>query len=307
MSPRAGMREVWRLMDRLYFIVNPISGSGRGRRDFARVEALLRARGAAYEAVYTEHPRHAIALTQAALAAGERCIVAVGGDGTVNEVASVLVNTGVTMGVLPFGTGNDLARVAGFPGDPEAAVEVLLAGYTRPMDAGMANDRFFLNVSGFGFDVDVLLNTERYKERFNGMLPYLLGIVRTLSHLKRMQVAVTHDGKRETFTSVLVVVGNGQYIGGGMRAVPPADLYDGLFDVLVIRNLCLLRFISLLPRFIKGKHMGHPIVHHFRTAELQIASEPACILNLDGELGSSTPVTFRLLPGAIPMLVPQGG
>ena len=195
----------------------------------------------------------------------------------------------------------------GFPGDPDSAVEVLLAGYTRPMDAGMANDRFFLNVSGFGFDVDVLLNTERYKERFNGMLPYLLGILRTLSHLRRLQVTVTHDGKSETFTSVLVVVGNGQYIGGGMHAVPPADLYDGLFDVLVIRNLCLLRFISLLPRFIKGKHMGHPIVHHFRTAELQIASEPACILNLDGELGSSTPVTFRLLPGAIPMLVPQGG
>ena len=110
------MREVRRLMDRLYFIVNPISGSGRGRRDFARVEALLRARGVAYEAAYTEHPRHAIALAQAALAAGERCIVAVGGDGTVNEVASVLVNTGVTMGVLPFGTGNDLARVAGRSG-----------------------------------------------------------------------------------------------------------------------------------------------------------------------------------------------
>ena len=89
--------------------------------------------------------------------------------------------------------------------------------------------------------------------------------------------------------------------------MPSADLYDGLFDVLVIKNLSLLRFISLLPCFIKGKHMGNPVVHHFRTAELQVASEPACILNLDGELGSSTPVTFRLLTGAIPMLVPKGG
>ena len=164
-------------MDKLYFIVNPVSGSGRGRRDFARVEALLRERGAAYEAVYSEHPGHAVALARAAVEAGERCIIAVGGDGTVNEVASVLVNTGVVMGVLPFGTGNDLARVAGFPEDPEAAVDTLLAGRTRRMDAGMANDRFFLNVSGFGFDVDVLVNTERYKEKYNGMLPYMLGII----------------------------------------------------------------------------------------------------------------------------------
>ena len=147
------MRDSWRSMDKLYFIVNPVSGSGRGRRDFARVEALLRERGAAYEAVYSEHPGHAVALARAAVEAGERCIIAVGGDGTVNEVASVLVNTGVVMGVLPFGTGNDLARVAGFPEDPEAAVDTLLAGRTRRMDAGMANDRFFLNVSGFGFDV----------------------------------------------------------------------------------------------------------------------------------------------------------
>ena len=293
-------------MDKLYFIVNPISGSGRGRRDFARVEALLRERGAAYEAVYTERPGHAVALAKAAADAGDRCIVAVGGDGTVNEVASALVNRDVVMGVLPFGTGNDLARVAGFPNDPEAAVDVLLSGRTRRMDAGMANDRFFLNVSGFGFDVDVLVNTEQYKEKYNGMLPYLLGIVRTLSHLRRLHITVEHDGITESFTSVLVSVGNGQYFGGGMHALPTADLYDGLFDVIVVKDLSLLHFISLLPCFIKGKHMGNPVVHHFRTAELTITSEEPCVLNMDGELGSGTPVTFRLLPGALPMLVPDG-
>ena len=105
---------------------------------------------------------------------------------------------------------------------------------------------------------------------------------------------------------MLVTVGNGQYFGGGMHAVPPADLYDGLFDVLVIKNLSLLHFISLLPCFIKGKHMRNPVVHHFRTAELSVECEETCILNLDGELGSATPASFRLLPGAIPMLVPDG-
>ena len=170
----------------------------------------------------------------------------------------------------------------------------------------MANDRFFLNVSGFGFDVDVLMNTEQYKEKYNGMLPYLLGIVRTLSHLRRLHITVEHDGITESFTSVLVSVGNGQYFGGGMHAMPTADLYDGLFDVIVVKDLSLLHFISLLPCFIKGKHMGNPVVHHFRTAELTVTSEEPCVLNMDGELGSGTPVTFRLLPGALPMLVPDG-
>ena len=91
-----------------------------------------------------------------------------------------------------------------------------------------------------------------------------------------------------------------------MHALPTADLYDGLFDVIAIRNLSLPRFLFLLPRFIKGTHMEHPIVHHFRTAELTVACDTPRILNMDGELGSSTPVTFRMLPGAIPMLVPAG-
>ncbi len=303
----AGVLRDWRRnMKRLYFIVNPISGSGRGRRDFARVEALLRERGAEYEVVYSERPHHAVELAREAVAAGERCVVAVGGDGTVNEVASALVGTGVVMGVLPFGTGNDLARVAGFPADPEQAVEALLAGRTRALDAGMANDSFFVNVAGFGFDVDVLMNTGRYKEKYNGMLPYLLGIARTLSHLRHMEITVAHDGVTESYKSVLVTVGNGQYIGGGMRGLPTAELYDGLFDVVIIRDLPLLRLISLLPKYIKGKHMKYAVVEHFRTAELTVSTKEPCPVEVDGEITASTPVSFRLLPAAIPVIVPGG-
>ena len=295
--------------ERLYFIVNPISGGGTGRREFARVEDMLRNMqervAIAYDAVYTQYPGHAVELAKAAVDAGEKCIVAVGGDGTVNEVASVLVGTDVTFGVLPFGTGNDLARVAGFPTDPEEALNVLLAGHTRPMDAGMANDKFFLNLAGFGFDADVLANTARYKGKFRGMLPYLMGIVTTLAHLRRMDITYTHDGVTQTCKSVLVTVGNGQYFGGGMHAIPTADLYDGLFDVVIIHDMPFLRLLTLLPRYIKGKHMKYDVVEHFRTAELTVSSKEPCLLEYDGELGSSTPVTFRLLPKAIPVLVPE--
>ncbi|MBE5784643.1 MAG: diacylglycerol kinase family lipid kinase [Clostridiales bacterium] len=292
-------------MEKLYFIVNPVSGGGRGKSAFLEAEKLMKEKGVPYEAVYSEWPGHAVTLAKEAAERGESCIVAVGGDGTVNEVASAVCGRGIRMGVLPFGTGNDLARVAPFPMDVGAAVDTLIAGYTRPMDAGMANDRFFLNVAGFGFDADVLQNTTRFKGRFRGMIPYLLGIAATLSRLRHMKLTFTHDGKTESRTGVLVSVGNGQYFGGGMRALPTADLYDGLFDVIVINDLALPRLVSLLPRFIKGKHMDHPAVEHIRTAEFTVTCEEPSTLNLDGELGGSTPVTFRILPGAIPMIVPE--
>ena len=292
-------------MDKLYFIVNPVSGSGRGRRDFARVEALLRERGTAYEAVYSEHPGHAVALARAAVEAGERCVIAVGGDGTVNEVASVLVNTGVVMGVLPFGTGNDLARVAGFPEDPEAAVDTLLAGRTRRMDAGMANDRFFLNVSGFGFDVDVLVNTERYKEIYNGMLPYLLGVMQSLLHLRPIPVRVEpEEGECFDTTALLFSACNGTQFAGGMHLAPLSDPADGLLDICILKGIGRIAFLQLLPRYIKGEHLGSKHIVYFKARRVTAAAEAGLTLNLDGELGSATPVTFEALPGALTILAP---
>ncbi len=292
-------------MEKLFFIVNPVSGGGRGKAAFLEAEQLLREKGVPYEAVYSEHPGHAVELARTAAERGERCIIAVGGDGTVNEVASAIHDTGVKMGVLPFGTGNDLARAANFPTDIPQAVETLIKGHTRPMDAGMANDRFFLNVAGFGFDADVLENTTRFKGRFHGMIPYLMGVVTTLSHLRHMKLTFTHDGKTESRGSVLVSVGNGQFIGGGMHALPKADPYDGLFDVIIIRDINVLQLIRLLPVFIKGKHLDYPVVEYFRTAEFTVSAEEPSVLNLDGELGETTPVTFRILPGAIPVIVPE--
>lgn len=163
-------------MERLFFILNPVAGTGRGAKYFPQLRAVLDAKGVDYGYARSEHPGHAVELTRQAVAAGEKRIIAVGGDGTVNEVASALYGTGVVMGILPLGTGNDLARTLGLPTEPLEALDVVLNGQVRPMDAGMANDCFFINAAGYGFDVDVLQRVEKYKKRLNGMLPYLLGI-----------------------------------------------------------------------------------------------------------------------------------
>lgn len=294
-------------MGKYHFIVNRLAGSGRCEKLFAEVEKLLIERGISFDVAYTMHKYHAIDLTKQAIAAGAQCVVAVGGDGTVNEVASVLQGTGVLMGMLPFGTGNDFARATGTPDEPKAALDVLLGGKARKMDGGSANGNFFINVAGFGFDVDVLIQTERYKQRFKkGMLPYMLGILQALTHLKTMHLKLRYDGGEMEIDSLITSIGNGQYIGGGMCAVPTAVPDNGVFDVYVVEKVSVLRFLRLLPSFVKGKHVKFKEVHCFKTTELFVECEPANPLQLDGEVGHSTPVHFSLLPGVIDMIVPSG-
>lgn len=290
---------------RYYCIVNPVSGSGRGKREFEHACALLDAAGADYAFAYTEYHAHAKELARAALAAGERCIVAAGGDGTVNEVASVLANTDAAMGVLPFGTGNDFSQALGIPKDTAGAVAALLEAPPRQVDAARANDAFFINVSGFGFDVDVVRYTEKYKKRFNGMLPYMLGVMQSLLHLRPIPVRVEPEGS-ESFdtTALLFSACNGTQFAGGMHLAPLADPADGLLDICILKGIGRIAFLRLLPRYIKGEHLGSKHIVYFKARRVTAVPEPGLTLNLDGELGSATPVTFEALPGALRVLAP---
>ncbi len=292
--------------ERYYFIVNPISGSGRGRRYFARAEALLRERGVEYEAVYTERPRHSVELAGAAAAAGEKRIVAVGGDGTVNEVAFALAGTGIPMGILPSGTGNDFSQALHIPQDVEGAVKALLSASPRQVDAARANGGFFVNVSGFGFDVDVVRYTEKYKRRMNGMLPYLLGVMQSLLHLKPIPVRVTpEEGESFDTTALLFSACNGTQFAGGMRLAPLSDPADGLLDVCILKGVGRIAFLRLLPRYIKGGHLGSRHIVYFKARRVTVEAPAGMALQLDGELGGVTPVAFEALPGVLTVLAPD--
>lgn len=292
-------------VERFLFIVNPVSGSGRAKAEFEAVKPLLAARSVPYDAVYTEYPGHAAKIAADAVASGCRRVVAVGGDGTLSETASALVYTDAALGALPLGTGNDLTRVARFPAKPADAVANLVAGNIVKMDAAEANGLFFINVAGFGFDADVLAKTLKHKQKHpRGMTPYLLGILDALKHLRPIRMAIEHDGERVETEAIILTVGNGQYFGGGMRAVPMADLFDGYLDCVYVEKIGVPRFLMLLPGFLKGRHIKNPIVHHFRTKELRVETGEACVLDYDGDLRSSTPAVFRVLPGALNVLLP---
>ena len=289
---------------RPYFIVNPIAGGGAAARNFDVVKLKLEDRGIDYDYIFTDRANQSTALAEEAYKAGERYIVAVGGDGTINEVASALYkHKDAVMGFCPFGTGNDFARAAGMPTDPEEAAAVIMDGKPRPVDMGMAGDKPFVNIGGLGFDVDVVINTEKYKDRLHGMLPYLIGIAKSLFPLNKVPVRLVADGKVIEETVLLLSVGNGSHFGGGIAVCPEADPFDGYFDVCIVKKVSLIKFLTLFPLYMKGRHLGKKPVLYFKAKEVSIECEKAP-MQLDGELGEFAPTVYRILPGALMMQLP---
>ena len=287
----------------LYIIANETAGSGAGAAVFGRVCALLRDREIPFRADRTEFPGHAVRLADAAVSAGETDIVCIGGDGTLSEVVNGLAGRFVTLYFVPCGTGNDFVKVLHLPKDPLEALEAQLSGTPRKIDVGRLNDMHFINVSGSGFDVEVLRQAARFKKLGKGLLPYLLGIFAALRHFRALPVEITADGKTEKTEVTIFSVGNGCYIGGGMKAVPHASPYDGLFDVVIARKFSRPAILRMLTKFIPGKHTTLPGIREFRCREITFRC-PGMVLDVDGELIPMDEARYGLLPGALGVKLP---
>ena len=293
-------------MERYCLIANPTSGSGNGRTYLERVRALLDARGVDYAVKETQYPNHATVLAKEAVDEGFDVIVAVGGDGTLHETAMSVVHTDRILGLLPCGTGNDYARPLGIPTDAEAAVEILLHGENRVVDAGEANGTVFFNIAGFGFDVDVLDYTEEFKPKCrNGETAYRLGCLKAVLGLKLRRSTLTYPDGTVEQNVLMAAAGIGTHFGGGMNVLPESDMSDGLLDICVAHDVGRLGVLKLLPKFIKGKHIGLPVISYRKATEVSVVCDPVSRIEVDGERMDGTPVTFRVLPKALTVRAPQ--
>ena len=289
-------------------ICNPTAKSGGANSVIAQVIELLRQRGAEPTVLYTEYPGHATELGRRAYADGHRLIVAVGGDGTMRETALALVQTDAVFGLIPCGTGNDFARAIGIPTDPVAAVETIFHGADRKLDAGMANDQVFFNVAGFGFDVDVLDYTEEFKPKCkDGSTAYLRGLLKALFGLKLRRSTITFEDGTLEKNVLLIAAGNGRFFGGGMEVTPNADPADGLLDICIIHDVNFFSALTVLPKFLKGKHLGSRYVTYRKERSCSVMCDPVSRIEVDGERMPGTPVTFRILEKALLMRVPKVG
>lgn len=288
---------------RIALIVNPSAGGGRAGRLLPDVERALAGHRLRYRVVRTADIEHGIGAAREAAAAGETP-VAMSGDGMIGQIGGALAGTGATLGIIPGGRGNDLARVLGIPREPDGAVRVLAAGETRDIDVGEANGRRFLGIASCGFDSDAnrLANEVTI---VRGNVVYLYAALRALAAWRPARFELGLDGERHAFRGYSVGAANNKAYGGGMYAAPSAELDDGLLEVVWCEDLPKLRFLfTLLPRLFKGTHVELEQVVVRRARELEIAADRPFGLYADGDHLTDLPATVRLLPRALRVLAP---
>lgn len=288
----------------MLIITNPTSRKGRAGKLTKLIVSALDEHDIAYTLKNTSRAGEATEIAKAAADAGEDMVLCVGGDGTVSEVAGGLINSDTALGIIPAGTGDDFARYLGIPSNTIEALNCALWGDERRVDAALANGRVFINSAGSGFDVQVLIQTLRYKKVFHGLLAYVLGVLTAVFTYKGMSISIKNGGDEIKTNALLLNVANGRYMGGGMCVAPLADAADGLFDVLYVDMISVFRIPFLLAAFIKGKHLSWPIVHRFCTDELTITTSDGS-LQLDGEILSENTVHYKLLPKAVKIKTPK--
>lgn len=298
-------------------IVNPVAGGGTVGKRWPRIRRLLQREGLKFDASLTEGVAHATELAQQASAAGYQMVVALGGDGTVNEVINGLMAEGdgdpeVTLGIIPGEKGNDLARTLGIPFDYAEACRRVVHQRERPIDlgkitysyGGRQQQRYFINIAGLGFDGDVVRRvTPRLRALSSPTIRYLGGLLITLATYKNKNVSVTLDGEELRQRAFSIVICNGRYFGGGMRVAPEALPDDGLFDVIVVGDLARWEILANLPRIYKGTHLSHPKVDVHRARQVKVEARKPMLLQADGELLGETPVEIEIIPQAIRVLI----
>ncbi|MEZ5064497.1 MAG: diacylglycerol kinase family lipid kinase [bacterium] len=282
------------------FILNPAAGRGRAGKLAAELPRRFARHGLEAEVRETRESKHAIELARAAAESGSRIVAAVGGDGTAHEVVNGLAGTSATLGVVPLGSGNDLAMALGIPPDLDAALDVLVSGRDRPLDLGRFDDGWFANSLGLGFEAQVTIESRKIRH-LRGFTIYLAAVVKALAHLECPDLEIRIDDRKVDGERLLVCVGNGPRVGGGFLLTPDADNADGRLDVCVVDAMGRLAVMRTLPKAISGTHVSDPRVSMFRGERLTFASRRGFPFHADGEVYSERrhELTIRIEPGAL--------
>jgi diacylglycerol kinase (ATP) len=286
-------------------IVNPTAGGGRA----ARIVGWLRDRLHARPDARLEITRRAGDAEQWAADAGDGGhdrVVAVGGDGTIQEVVNGLVNgsQSATLGIVPVGSGNDLARSLRLPRDPHDCWTQAIGNRERHIDLVRATDgsggtRWFSSAGGIGFDARVAAAMATKTGWHRSRAGYLLTTLAELRRFENRRVTLTVDGRTQEREILFVAIANGSYYGGGMRICPDATVDDGQLDLCIVGNLSRFQAIREIPNLYRGTHIGHPAVEMARGRHIEIDGDAETLVHLDGEPFGHLPLRVEIAPARL--------
>jgi YegS/Rv2252/BmrU family lipid kinase len=268
------------------------------------------------ETLYSERPGHGIELAESAARGGADLVVAVGGDGTLNETVNGLVRAGgaTELATIPLGTGMDFVRTYGIPTKFEDAVRVAVDGRPRTIDVGRVSyrewsggeaERYVANVGSVGMSAAVAQRANGMSKALGGKATFFYALTRVFLGWQNTSVSVQlEDGTRRDGRMHDVIVANGQWHGGAMWLAPNAQPDDGLFDIVVIGDVTKRDFITTAPKIYKGTYLAHPKVDLLRARRVVVDAPERLPIELDGEQVGTTPVRFEIVPGAVRVRVP---
>ena len=260
---------------------------------------------------HTQRQGDATRFAAQAVADGASLVVAVGGDGTLHEVVNGLIGSDATLGLIPFGTGNDFARSLGLYGELDVACRAVAAGETRRIDVGTITGdgtggaQHFLVIAGTGFDAHTARTVNEGISYLHGAPAFVWGAILTAQKFVPFQLTLTIDGGAPLTTEAMFVsLANMPMTGGGMKIAPDAQPDDGQLDICLVRKVGKLQMLWQLTKIFDGSHVRHPAVSMLRGATITLDADPPQPLLIDGEVCGSTPATVTIRRQLLPVKVP---
>lgn len=293
-------------MKRARIIYNPTAGREIFRKHIG--EVLERFEKAGYETSChaTTGAGDATTAAKVAVERGFDLIVAVGGDGTLNEVIAGVSDfeKRPSLGLIPMGTTNDFARALRIPRDIDAAVDIILQGDKIPVDVGLMNGRHFINIAGGGKLTELTYDVPSKLKTVLGQLAYYLKGIEMLPSIRSSRVRIEYDGEVFDDEAMLFLVGLTNSVGGFEKLSPSASINDGKFTLLILKKCNIAEFIRVVSLAIRGEHLDDPLVISAKAEKITVTSPEEVLLNLDGEYGGKLPATFENLCRHVEVFVP---
>jgi len=287
----------------LVFIVNPRSGTSRIKEIQSAINTTLNQEEFSYELLHTKYRNHGTNLAKEAAAKGAFAVVAVGGDGSVNDVVGGIVGTQTALAIIPRGSGNGMARNIGLPLNDTACIEVINRMQVVPTDIAFANDHPYISNAGVGFDA--LIAKEFTKSKKRGLRAYSWLVTKHLWGYKAPEWKITVDGKKLRERAFMVNAANGQQFGYNFTIAPQASYTDGLLDLIIIRPFPKMLGGGLVFRAMKGDLTQSRYVKHYRCREVTVSHPELQLMQTDGDAyACNNKVTFRVEPRALGVLMP---
>lgn len=290
---------------RIVVVVNPSSAHGAGRHLMSRIRSALTDRlGNPLKIRFSENAEHLTELARTASQNGTDVFVACGGDGTTHYALQALVHSKTALGVIPIGSGNDLAVNLGIPSNLERAAEVIAQGKTRVIDLAQTRTAVYACIAGVGLDSEVNRRANARNRWIRGRTLYPVAILQTLISFRPRQVRIRCDQQVFEGPIMFAVVANAPSYGRGIRIAPMAMPDDGVLNVGIVKSMAKLRLLWHYPKTYRGTHVEQPFFLHLQGREIEIESPEPLDLFGDGEFIEQTPTRIRVLHRALKVVVP---